>query len=97
MDSSGVDYQWMTDVFENRKPGAWSNCATELYLRLKAIASRKGWVNKLRYLLYEDGIAEKDAAQFAGFNGVLLQSKPGNDGRSQNRFIAALQSSDLRY
>jgi len=32
--------------------------------------------HKLRYLLYEQNIVERDAPRFAGLEGVMLQSKP---------------------
>ena len=64
---------------------------TAAYVRLRDKAKREGWIGKLRYLLYQGGITERDAMQFAGLEGVLLQSKPGDDGMSQNSHIAKLQ------
>ena len=84
-------YRWMTEVYENGHKDLWSAYATELYVRVRDKAKREGWLGKLRYLLYEGGITERDAPQFAGLEGVLLQSKPGEDGMSQNSHIARLQ------
>ena len=81
----------MTEVFENGRKDLWSEYATELYVRLRDKAKREGWIGKLRYLLYEGGITERDAPQLAGLEGVLLQSKPGEDEKSQNLHIARLQ------
>jgi DNA repair photolyase len=80
--SSG--YEWLTRVYERGERGAWSAYATDLYVRLRDRARRDGWLHKLRYLLYEGDIAEGDAKAFRGLDGVLLQSKPAADGRSQN-------------
>lgn len=85
-------YEWLTRVYEHQEYAAWSEYATELYVRLRDKAVREGWIDKLAYLLYEGHITASDAPAFAGLNGVLLQSKPGEDGRSQNEHIAALQT-----
>lgn len=92
-DPSGETYRWMTDVFGGQKKdhALWSAYATELYIRLRDKARAEGWLHKLRYLLYEAKITASDAGQFAGLEGVLLQSKPGMDGKSRNPHIAALQ------
>jgi DNA repair photolyase len=88
---SSAGHGWLTDVYENRNLARWSEYATELYERLLARAREGGWVHKLRYLLYEEKIVERDAPRFAGFEGVMLQSKPAADGRSSNPFVARLQ------
>lgn len=80
----------LTEQQADRK--LWSRYATDLYLRLRDHARRNGWLKKLRFLLYEDQITSADALDYAGFDGVLLQSKPGDDGRSRNPYIAAMQS-----
>lgn len=90
-DEDSEGYQWLTAVYERRQKNLWSEYATELYLRLSAKAKREGWLYKLRYLLYEGSIAPKDAKHFHGLEGVLLQSKPGPDGKSRNPHIAVLQ------
>jgi DNA repair photolyase len=85
-------YKWLTDVFENGRAELWSRYAAELYCRLRAKAETEGWLHKLRYLLYERRIEEEDAPEFAGLEGVWLQSKPDANGKSQNSFISGLQS-----
>lgn len=88
-DSDG--HRWLTSAFGGDDPSVWSRYATELYTRLRDKARAEGWLDKLRYLLYEGGIVEADAPALRGLEGVLLQSKPGPDGRSQNPHVAALQ------
>ena len=83
--------EWLTDVYEHKRSDLWSRGATDLYDRLAAKAKREGWLDKLRYLLYEDQITPSDAPHFAGLQGVLLQSTPNDDGTSKNPAIAALQ------
>lgn len=88
----GTDgYTWMTDVFEGGQKDLWSEYAAELYVRLRRRARADGWLAKLRYLLYEDGIDRADAPVFAGLAGVLLQSKPGKDGLSANQWMRQVQ------
>lgn len=91
-DPYSVGWDWMTSVYENGYRDMWSGYAADLYTRLILRARRDGWSSKLRYLLYEDGIAgAHHATAFAGLEGVLLQSKPGDDGLSTNRHMAAQQ------
>ena len=88
-------WHWFDRAFGSGEPLYWSSYATELYARLKYLAERDGWLPRLRYLLYEDGIIHNDALWFRGLAGVLLQSKPVDEGpskgRSRNPHIAALQ------
>lgn len=93
-DRDSVGYRWLTDVYERRHRGIWSEYATELYVRLRDKAVSEGWLGKLRYLLYEDQISEEDCDAFRGLKGVLLQSKPADNGHSRNPGIAALQQSE---
>jgi DNA repair photolyase len=90
-DEGSHGYKWLTDVYEHGRKDLWSEYATELYVRLRDKARREGWLCKLRYLLYEGGITQNDAAKFKGLEGVLLQSKPDENGKSRNPYIAALQ------
>lgn len=90
-DPKSSGYRWFTEVYEKHDAAAWSEYATELYVRLRDKARKEGWLHKLRYLLYEGDITERDAREFKGLEGVLLQSKPAADGNSQNPHIAALQ------
>jgi hypothetical protein len=82
---------WFDEVYGQRQWHRWSGYATDLYLRLHEKAVREGWIAKLKYLLYEDLITEADAPSYAGFEGVLLQSKRGTDGLSANPHVAAIQ------
>ena len=84
-------YAWFTKVYDEGQSGIWSAYSVELYSRLKKHARNQGWMSKLKYLLYEDQITSQDARHFRGLRGVLLQSKPGDDGNSQNPSIAKLQ------
>ena len=89
---SSSEFDWFTDVYESGMKEKWSRYATDLYVRIRDKAIAEGWLHKLKYLLYEGGINESDAAQFQGLEGVLLQSKPSETGFSKNPFIARLQS-----
>ena len=86
---------WMEAAFDGprvKTDVAWSRHATELYLRLRRVAERDGWLPKLRYLLYEGRIVQRDAQAFTGLYGVLLQGKPTSEGKSANPWIAAAQA-----
>ena len=85
------EYGWFTDVYELGKSENWSQYASELYVRVRDKAVSEGWLHKLKYLLYEGSITESDSIKFEGLEGVLLQSKPGDDGYSQNPHIARMQ------
>lgn len=90
---------WMEAAFDGPRlvtDVAWSRHTTELYLRLRRVAERDGWLEKLRYLLYEGRIVERDAVSFAGLDGVLLQGAPTSEGKSANPWISAATASDLR-
>ena len=84
-------YDWMLQMFQDKDWDLWSQYATSLYVQLRDKAEAEGWLDKLKYLLYEDHISAKDSVQFTGLKGVLLQSKAGGDGFSQNPAIAKLQ------
>jgi DNA repair photolyase len=86
----------MTEMFENRKNGAWSAYATALYLHLRRKAKVEGWLDRLRYLLYEHLISETDAREFAGLDAVLLQSPTDADGLSKHPVFRALQLAKMR-
>ncbi|MEI8375661.1 MAG: radical SAM protein [Planctomycetota bacterium] len=94
----GADRQFLIDVYGAKKKkkekakATWSRYATDLYTRLRRKAEDDGWMDKFRYLLYEDKIVKEDASAFHGLVGVLLQSKPDENGKSQNAAIAALQA-----
>lgn len=86
-------WNWLLDVFGHHKAGAWSRYALELYLRVRAVAERDGWVDRMAYLLYEGGVTKGDAAEFpADLRGVVLQSKPDpKTGRSTHYVFAEKQ------
>ena len=85
-------FQWITDVYESGHKELWSQYATDLYLRIYRKAVNEGWSDKLRYLLYENLITEDDATRLGGLDGILLQSKPDENGLSKNEFIAQYQN-----
>jgi hypothetical protein len=86
-------WSWLTEAYANgRNDFVWSAYATELYRRLRAALELRGERHKLRYLLYENPITALDSRAFAGLYGVLLQTKPREDGYSPNPFIQALQT-----
>ncbi|MCC7420286.1 MAG: hypothetical protein IT428_08405 [Planctomycetaceae bacterium] len=84
-------YNKITELYGSGKKAPRSAYATELYVRLRDKARSEGWLKKLCYLLYEDRITESDARHFRGLKGVLLQSKPGEDGKSRNPAFARMQ------
>jgi len=86
----GIDKDWLRRIKDGDRR-LRSAYETELYERLLMVAADGGWIDKMRYLLYEADITESDAAAFAGGHGVLLQAKPDERGRSRNPYIAALQ------
>jgi DNA repair photolyase len=86
----------MVEMFENRKNGVWSAYATALYVHLRQRAKAEHWIDRLRYLLYEHLISESDAREFAGLEGVLLQSPADEDGLSKHPAFRAMQLAKLR-
>lgn len=82
---------WFTRVYEQHDWPAWSQYATGLYVRLRDRARSEGWLSRLSYLLYERHITAGDASQFGALEGVLLQGQLGDDGKSTNPWIRALQ------
>lgn len=91
-DEGSSMWAWMTRVFQDRDKAVWSRYATDLYVRIHSKAVSEGWSDKLRYLLYEDAITAQDARKFRGLDGVLLQTKPNDDGGSSNLAFAVLQT-----
>ncbi len=90
-DEGTAGYRWFTKTYEAGNIASWSRYATDLFVRLRAKADSEGWLHKLRYLLYEQNVQREDAAAFRGLQGVLLQSKPADDGRSRNPHLARFQ------
>jgi hypothetical protein len=68
-------YDWFTRAFERKEPGVWSDYATTLYTRLRAHAEAQGWLCKLRFLIYQNGLATTHAERLTNLEGVILQSK----------------------
>lgn len=89
-------WEWMTKVYQKRDLATWSKYATDLYVRIHDKAVNDGWSDKLRYLLYEADITATDALNFGDLDGVLLQSKTGDNGQSKNPAFAESQSEGLR-
>lgn len=84
-------YKRLTEMFSNRKAGIWSKYAVDLLLQFRSQARNDGWMDKLRYLLYEDRITPDDVYRMENLDGVLLQSKPDSKGFSKNSGIRKLQ------
>ncbi len=84
-------YEWFTRVFGDGDKEAWSHYATGLYVKLRSRAEAEGWVEKLKFLLYEGGIVADDARHYSSMNGLLLQSPVDEDGFSKNPHIQAVQ------
>lgn len=83
-DEGSPGWRFFTEVYEEKRPEVWSRYATDLYRRIRARAEREGWLAKLRYLLYEADVTAEDAARLGDRTGILLQSKPAEDGQSAN-------------
>lgn len=84
-------WNWMSQVYGDADKALWSRYATDLYTRIRDTARHDAWIDRLRYLLYEDQITSADADQFSGLEGVLLQSKDTGQGISRNPRFAQLQ------
>jgi DNA repair photolyase len=87
-----MGHKWLTRAYEMGDNKAWSNYTTEMYSRFKQKGKSEGWLHKLRYLLYESSITPEDAPKFRGFQGILVQCKPQENGKSKNPAIAKLQT-----
>jgi len=85
------EHVWFSQVYEHRRKETWSRYASELYLRLRKKARKEGWIDKLRYLLYEKDITLEDAQQWGSLEGIWLQSKPDIEGKSKNPHVAIYQ------
>ncbi len=92
-DHGSFTYDWMTRVYGKGDKLLWSQYATDLYQKVLTVAKTDGWVDKLRYLLYEVNIDNTHAPEFATLEGVLLQSIDKKTGISENPTFAQLQAS----
>lgn len=88
-DSEG--YRWLTRVYGAGEKAEWSRYATGLYVRLRLRAEAEGWLEKLKFLLYERGIVAEHARSYCDRRGLMLQSPADNDGHSKNPHFRAVQ------
>ncbi len=84
-------HRWMSSVFEEKNWDLWSEYAANMYLRLKGKAIAGGWIDKLRFLLYESRINATDAKRMGGIDGILLQDVPDEKGLSKNEHLSCYQ------
>jgi len=90
-------YEWMTEAFDADDYDLYSAYAVNLYLWLRERAEQEGWLDKLRYLLYEDKITPEHAARVPDLQGLWLQSKPDERGMSRHATFAALQRESMTF
>lgn len=86
-----TEYLWFDEAFGDSASVAWSAYALDLYQRIRARAEVGGWLDRLRYLLYEHHVADEHVVGYGDLAGILLQSKPDHDGLSSHRGFAAVQ------
>lgn len=86
-----VAYDWFERAFGPGTSDVWSRYATDLYLELRKLAERDGWLTKLVYLLYKARLAARDAADLGDLSSVRLQSPKCQDGLSRNAYVARVQ------
>ncbi len=91
-DEASHGYEFLTQVYAQGERSAWSRYATETYRRLAKHAASQGWLEKLRYLLYEKDIGQADAQKMAPFASILFQGKQNDLGISRNSSIARIQN-----
>lgn len=91
-DRESVAYGWFERAFGPRTGDVWSRYAADLYLELRKLAERDGWLSKLVYLLYEARLAAGDAARLGDLAGIRLQSPKREDGLSRNPHVAAREA-----
>ncbi len=87
--SSG--YEWITDAFERKTKGTWSEYATRLFKTFHFKSEAEGWLSKLRFMLYEKHVQPNHARSFCDLRGLLLQSPGDEHGLSKNKAFRALQ------
>ena len=92
-----VGWAWLESTYGGNRDGDWwSRYAADLYLSLVDMARVGGWLDRLKYLLYEGDITESDALWMIGreptLPGMLLQD-PKIDGTaySRHRVFSELQ------
>lgn len=85
------EHAWFDRAFGlEKEPDLWSDYAATLYKKLRLRAEREGWLEKLRYMLYEANVSKGHAAKYYDLRGVMLQSID-KLGRSTNPEFRALQ------
>ncbi len=84
-----VAHDWFERAFCPGTSDVRSRYATDLYLELRKLAERDGWLSNLVYLLYEARLAAGDAVHLGDLTGIRLQSPKGEDGLSRNPHVAA--------
>lgn len=85
------DRAWFDHAFgPNKEACLWSEYAVDLYKRLRLRAQAEGWLEKLRYMLYEVHVDAEHARSFCDLSGLMLQSLD-DDGRSKNPEFRKLQ------
>jgi DNA repair photolyase len=89
--AAGPTSSLLEEIYGRGRTELWSRYAAGLYFRLRSAAESTGWIDRLTYLLYEDLIRPEDVPELRDLRGVLLQSKPGEDGLSTNPHIAELE------
>ena len=86
-----AERDWFDRAFgSNKETGLWSSYATDLCKSLRLRAEAEGWLEKLRYMLYEADVEPEHARSFCDLRGVLLQSID-RAGRSKHPEFQKLQ------
>jgi DNA repair photolyase len=82
---------WFDRAFGvNKEASLWSKYSVDLYKRLRLRAQAEGWLERLRYMLYEVHVDAEHARGFCDMQGLLLQSLD-NDGHSKHPEFHKLQ------
>lgn len=89
--SGSPGYEWLTDAFERKTKGTWSEYATRLYKTFRLKSEAEGWLSKLRFMLYEKHVDAEHARSFCDLRGLLLQSPGDERGLSKNKAFRELQ------
>ncbi len=85
-----INGMFSSDYDNGDRKGLWSEYATDLLLNIRHLAKREGWIDKLRFLLYEHDITQDDARRVRNLQGVMLQSID-ETGKSKNPHFAIMQ------
>jgi len=85
-------YEWLTQAFERRRGGEWSAFATQLYVTMRLKAEAEGWLEKMKFMLYEKHVEPEHARSFCDLRGLLLKSPGDKSGLSKNQAFRTLQT-----